>query len=532
MSERALRFRLGLFVLIALVLLAVMILMFGSVNLAGWFRRANHYTLVFSETPGASIPTFSPGTPVRRSGVRIGDVTDVTLDDESGQVIVGIAVDRRFTIRHHERPTLNVSVLGGDATIDFVAQRQEPNQPPLDRSAVASGETLTGVAQPTVGTILSRADEAQQLMIDIRKSLQNLEKLTPAAEDTMREFRELAREARNFVPELKNTNKEAQAFLRSAQEVMPDAKKAAEEIRRLATALNGGEAPREESNRPPPASESPQFVSLNLPAVQREEANTSLPKLVRQANEIMPEVKKFIAAANDTMPELKKTVRDIGATAQQYNKLGESLDRFVKDNQQKMGRIVDNVNATLDRALDLLSNENRRNITDTIRNLRNTSDRLPEMTKNLDEALKEGRDTAKRMRQSMDKADEAITSLRDVAKPLGERGPSITRNLDESLDKMNKVLGDLRELLRVVGESDGTFRRLLNDPALYNHLDDTVLSLGKMMPRLERILKDFETFADKLARHPESIGLGGVVRPGSGVKDPPAPYPGHVVPPR
>jgi hypothetical protein len=48
--------------------------------------------------------------------------------------------------------------------------------------------------------------------------------------------------------------------------------------------------------------------------------------------------------------------------------------------------------------------------------------------------------------------------------------------------------------------------------------------LVRIMPRLDRIMKDFETFADKLARHPEAIGLGGVVRPGSGLKDPPAPF--------
>ena len=34
---------------------------------------------------------------------------------------------------------------------------------------------------------------------------------------------------------------------------------------------------------------------------------------------------------------------------------------------------------------------------------------------------------------------------------------------------------------------------------------------------------DFETFADKLARHPEALGIGGVVRPGTGLKDPPTP---------
>ena len=36
--------------------------------------------------------------------------------------------------------------------------------------------------------------------------------------------------------------------------------------------------------------------------------------------------------------------------------------------------------------------------------------------------------------------------------------------------------------------------------------------------------------ADKLARHPEAIGLGGVVRPGDGLKNPP-PIPGTTIRP-
>jgi hypothetical protein len=77
-------------------------------------------------------------------------------------------------------------------------------------------------------------------------------------------------------------------------------------------------------------------------------------------------------------------------------------------------------------------------------------------------------------------------------------------------------------------QSDGTLRRLLTDPSLYVHLDQLVCTLGKLTPWVNLILKNFEVFADKLARHPESIGLGGVVRPGSGLKDPPT-YP--AVPP-
>jgi phospholipid/cholesterol/gamma-HCH transport system substrate-binding protein len=153
------------------------------------------------------------------------------------------------------------------------------------------------------------------------------------------------------------------------------------------------------------------------------------------------------------------------------------------------------------------------------------------MSKDAEELMKEIKEASKRLRESMTKADEVLTSLRDIMRPLGERSPSISRNLDETLDKLNRLLGDTRELMRVVGESDGTIRRFLTDPSLYNHLDAAASMISKTIPRLDRILKDFETFADKLARHPETIGVSGVVRPGSGLKDPPAPYPGHVVPP-
>ena len=106
----------------------------------------------------------------------------------------------------------------------------------------------------------------------------------------------------------------------------------------------------------------------------------------------------------------------------------------------------------------------------------------------------------------------------------------IVRNLDESLDKVNKTLGDIRELVRAVGSADGTVNKLLTDASLYNRIDNTIAMVGQLIPRLDRILKDFETFADKIARHPESLGVGGVVRPGSGLKNP-SPLDGRIVPP-
>ena len=92
------------------------------------------------------------------------------------------------------------------------------------------------------------------------------------------------------------------------------------------------------------------------------------------------------------------------------------------------------------------------------------------------------------------------------------------KNLDESTDKLNKTLTEMRELLKLLANGDGTVHRLVTDPALYNHLDETACAMARLMPCLERMLQDLELFADKIARHPEALGLGGVVTPGSGLK--------------
>src|SRR5262249_50800538 len=103
--------------------------------------------------------------------------------------------------------------------------------------------------------------------------------------------------------------------------------------------------------------------------------------------------------------------------------------------------------------------------------------------------------------------------------------PSILKNVDESTDNLNRALRDVRELLQAIARSDGTVQKLLSDPSLYNNLNDTALMAAKIMPRLDRVLRDVETFADKLARHPELIGIGGAIRPSSGLKESPThPY--------
>src|SRR5258707_11069714 len=95
MAERALRLRLGLFMGGSLIALAGLVVLFGGAPQL--FSTDAKYAILFPEAPG-----IGPGTPIRKSGVRIGQVTALDLDPVSGQVRVRINVDRKYRLRKTE----------------------------------------------------------------------------------------------------------------------------------------------------------------------------------------------------------------------------------------------------------------------------------------------------------------------------------------------------------------------------------------------------------------------------------------------
>jgi phospholipid/cholesterol/gamma-HCH transport system substrate-binding protein len=465
MSERNLRIRLGIFVVVALVLLGGMIVLFGS--LPPLFTSAHTYIVDFDDAPG-----LSPGSPVRRSGVRIGEVTDVALNNDTGRVKVSIAVERKFTIRHSEKPTLVIGLLGNDASIDFIPVAFKPPEVP-DRSEIPPGSEIEGAHAITINTLLTKASDVvpttQEALNDVRKSLKRIEEMTPLMEETFKEYRDLAKDVRRGLPDVRESVREVGALAKRTREAVPKA---------------------------------------------------------------------------------EQTLDDVGTLARTWTAFTERLNLLLAGNQDNIMTIIENLNVLTARLGNLVSDENvrqatailknAREVSDTLpataRNLRSASDeapaiaksmreaseRLPSIAKNTDEGLQEARATMKNFNDSLARADDVIRNLQKATKPLADHSETITKNLDTSLDKLNRTLSDVADLMRVIGQSDGTFKRLLTDPALYNRLDEALSLLSKSMPRVDRILKDLETFADKLARHPEKLGVSGVVKPDSGLKDPPS----------
>lgn len=459
MNDRGMRLGIGLFVLVALVLLGALIVMFGS--LPSYFKRSNLYTIRFVDAPGVG-----PGTPVRRSGVRIGEVQDIILDDERGIVRVRVAIDPRYTLRRNEQPTLNIGLLGSDVSIDFVPVPTEEGQA-VDRSVLEPGSEVVGLRPANVSTLLNRASEvaptAQDTLNEIRRSLQRLERISPLAEETLREYRDLAKDARREIPNLERTNQEYQNL--------------AKDIRR------------------------------NVPALER--TNQEIQDLAKDVRKALPDAQRNLA--------------DIGAAARNWSKLGERLDVWAQGNLENVTKALDNLNTALSRIVNAISEENVRNLNAILKNTSTASQRFNSITRNLDAVLEDSRPLPKHMNDTLSRMDAAMDDLRKTFAPYTARSDSTSRNLDESAAKLNRLLTDMSGLKNVL-DQDGTIQRLLKDPSLYQNLNEAACLLLRSMPRFDRIVKDLETFADKLARHPELLGVRGAVRPSDGLKEPPSPY--------
>jgi phospholipid/cholesterol/gamma-HCH transport system substrate-binding protein len=484
MKEQAKRFWIGVFVLSSLVMLGGLIILFGTAPTM--FKRSTAYTVLFTEAPNVG-----PGTPVRKAGVRIGEVRDVVLDDDKGEVRVTVAIEPQFTLRYSDQARLTSGLLGSDATIDFVPLAPpDPGQPPLDRSPIPPGSEIVGVRGATVNSLLNQAADVvpptREAVDELRKTLQRLEKLTPVADETMKEIRDLARDVRKSVPGLNQTSDEVRALAKEIRKAVPDAQETLRELR----------------------------------------------KAMPEATEALKEVRQLAKSTREALPEARSTIGDVGAAARVYTKLGERLNVLLETNQDKIVKVIDNLNETLTRAADLLNEENRANVRGILGDVRDGARDFPEMSRNFLYISREGRTSVKLLNDSLKRVDDTLKDIQGSNKTLGQRVNSIAVNLDEAADKANRTFTDVRELVRAVGQADGTLNRILTDPSLYNHIDEVVMMVGKVMPRLDRILKDVETFADKLARHPESIGIGGVVRPSSGLKEAPSSSFYPQVPPR
>lgn len=133
MDDRTIQFSVGFLVVATIAIAVILVALFGDRPQFG----QNQKTIVvhFPSAPGVQ-----KNTPVRKSGITVGRVTDVELEDD-GSVVVTAKIDGDRRIYTDETCRITSDNLFGDAMLEFV-----PNtQPPAQRKEIGMVEEFDGV---------------------------------------------------------------------------------------------------------------------------------------------------------------------------------------------------------------------------------------------------------------------------------------------------------------------------------------------------------------------------------------------------
>ena len=147
-------------------------------------------------------------------------------------------------------------------------------------------------------------------------------------------------------------------------------------------------------------------------------------------------------------------------------------------------------------------------------NLKRSLEALPRLVGETESTLRAVRTTVLTVNGNLE-------NLQGVTDPLARRGGSIVGRLDKTLGNLETLTGDLSRFSRTVNTPEGSLNRLARDPTLYRNLNDSAASLSVLLKNIEPVVRDLRIFSDKVARHPELLGVRGALKGSAGVKEVP-----------
>ncbi|HET9523562.1 MAG TPA: MlaD family protein [Terrimicrobiaceae bacterium] len=237
-QERLTQLRVGIFVAIGLLAIALMVVYFGRFgeSFSGYYRIRVEY-------PNAS--GIYKGASVLLAGAKIGSVehNPVILPNMDG-VYVTLKIYEEVKIPSAAQFTIGSSGLLGDRFIQIVLGKDASSSPPLDADAIVKGKGESGFGDVTeqAGVLLTNIQEAvgninkiaQKLNNDVFKeaTIENLDTTLSNLKEMSASFVEASKKVDGVVTKAEGAIETGKESFASAKETFASAKSAADELKK------------------------------------------------------------------------------------------------------------------------------------------------------------------------------------------------------------------------------------------------------------------------------------------------------------
>ena len=418
------------YALIGLFTLAVIAAAFGFVY---WFSGGDRgqsrqsVRIVFS----GSVSGLSKGSVVLFNGIRVGEVTDISLLPEDPRRVVSVVqVDASTPVRTDTRARLEYQGLTGVAQIALVGG--EPDAPAL----------TAGPGQP-LPTIFADRSDFQDLIETART-------IARRADDVLERVDRLISNNEELIG---NTIRNVELFARALGENAQDVDRFLEQVGQAAQRIG-------------PLAEKLETLATDVDEVVRSVDRQRVARIVEN-------VDNFTAALSDNRQALGEALRDAASLVSRLNETAPKLDAAIGDignlakaiDTAKVGRTVDNV----DKFTQSLGARTE-DVDKTIQEARSIAEKLNKSADRVDNVLKAaesflGSAAGEEGRSTFEEIRNAARAVRELAANLDQRSTGVLAGLgrftDSGLREYEALAVDGRKALNDISRA---FRSLERNP--------------------------------------------------------------------
>lgn len=145
--------------------------------------------------------------------------------------------------------------------------------------------------------------------------------------------------------------------------------------------------------------------------------------------------------------------------------------------------------------------------------------RLRQGLNELPDAIHEFRVTMQETRGAIQSADRNLKNLEGFTEPLRQKGGDFADLLLRVVKGLEGLVDDFSKVTQALNRQDGTVGKLINDPTLYNNLNQLMINANTVLGNIDQltfnlkpVVYDARIFMDKVATEPGRI-ISGAVRP-------------------
>lgn len=208
---------------------------------------------------------------------------------------------------------------------------------------------------------------------------------------------------------------------------------------------------------------------------------------------------------DSTIESVQATSNNLSTASRKLTTTLDTLNGILEENKSGIKNVVNSTNDVMGSVQTIIGDK------DTQTQLRAAIKEMPQM-------IADTHDTVLKMRDTIHIVDNNMRNAEAFTKSLGERGPNLINNLENGTQKLDSLVSQMLQFSETLNNSKGTIGQLVNNPELYQHLNQAAKNIDEVSRQLKPIVSDARVFSDKIARHPEMLGVKGVMQKGAGIK--------------